>query len=122
ADQTWDRPRRSPRLRVGGGGPEQGRRTQRPATVRLQTKTAAQALRAYRLIGQPASRAVAKQGARAAFCLPEGGMAHQTERRNPMVARTTALWIVLLVGCASANANRNTLTSELSDSARTPRL
>ncbi|HYV64870.1 MAG TPA: hypothetical protein VE964_01425 [Myxococcales bacterium] len=39
-----------------------------------------------------------------------------------MVARTTALWIVLLVGCASANANRNTLTSELSDSARTPGL
>jgi hypothetical protein len=35
-----------------------------------------------------------------------------------MIARTTALWIVLLAGCASAN--RDTLTDGLADSARTP--
>jgi len=37
-----------------------------------------------------------------------------------MVARITALWIVLLAGCASAS--KNTMTNELSDSARTPGL
>jgi hypothetical protein len=67
---------------------------------------------------QAASRAVAEQGARAAFCLAEGGMQHQMERRNPMVARTTGLWFILLVGCASAN--RNTMIDNLADSARTP--
>ena len=37
-----------------------------------------------------------------------------------MVARTTALWIVLLVGCASAN--KNTMTNNLEEAGRTPGL